>query len=207
MTRVKVCGITRWTDARHAADLGVDALGFVFYAKSPRSIRPDRAREIIQKLPPFVTPVGVFVDAPIQEIQSVIQQCRLTAIQLHGNEPPEFCRQFSVRVIKAFRVKGDELPRHISRFPVDAILLDTFQAGVPGGTGSTFCWDVAQAAKQYARVILAGGLNGENIGMALETVQPYAVDVSSGVEAAPGKKDPRLVAEFIQQVKTFTVSR
>ena len=203
MTRVKVCGITIREDAQRAVDLGVDALGFVFYPPSPRYIPPPAAAEIIQGLPPFVASVGVFVDLPSEEINSIVAGCGLTAIQLHGGETPDFCSQFQVEVIKAFRVRDAKLPDEVSRYRTDAILLDTFREGVPGGTGTPFPWEVALEAKRYNRVILAGGLNSENIWMAIETVRPYAVDVSSGVETAPGKKDPTRLAEFIKKAKAF----
>jgi phosphoribosylanthranilate isomerase len=201
MTRVKVCGITTSDDALLAADLGADALGFIFYPKSPRYIPPPEAAEIIRRLPPFVASVGVFVDCPSQEINSIVEACCLTAVQLHGNETPDFCKQFRVKVIKAFRVKESGLPPEITRYETDAILLDAFVKGMPGGTGKTFSWEVAREAKRHGRVILAGGLNCDNIRKAIEDVRPYAVDVSSGVEKAPGKKDPKRLTEFMTKVK------
>jgi len=181
MTRVKVCGITRLEDALRAADLAADAVGVIFYPKSPRYIPPPEAAEIIRALPPFVASVGVFVDCPSGEIDSIATACSLTAVQLHGNETPEFCDQFRMKVIKAFRVRDARLPSEIDRYRTDAILLDAFVEGSHGGTGKTFSWEVAREAKRFGRVILAGGLNCENIRDAIETVQPYAVDVSSGV--------------------------
>jgi phosphoribosylanthranilate isomerase len=201
MTRVKVCGITTLEDALRAADLGADALGFIFYPKSPRYISPPEAAEIIRGLPPFVASVGVFVDCPTDEIDSIAATCSLTAAQLHGSETPEFCDQFRMKVIKAFRVRDARLPPEIDRYRTDAILLDAFVEGSPGGTGRTFAWEVAREAKRFGRVILAGGLNCENIRDAIETVRPYAVDVSSGVETAPGKKDPVRLAEFLKKAK------
>ncbi len=200
MTRVKVCGIKRQKDARLAVDLGAHALGFIFYPKSPRYIEPEKAAEIIRSLPPFVAAVGVFVDAPLRGIRSVVRTCGLSAVQLHGSEPPEFCSNFSVKVIKGFRVKGGRLPRGISRYAVDALLLDTYKAGVPGGTGELFPWEVARRAGRYGKIILAGGMNPGNVREAIETVRPFAVDLSSGVEAAPGKKDPKLLEAFFRQV-------
>lgn len=202
MTRVKVCGITTEEDAKLAADLGADAVGFVFCPPSPRYIPPPKAAEIIRGLPPFVATVGVFVDSPSLEIDAVLSECGLTAIQLHGREAPDFCSRFPVKVIKAFRVRNGELPPEISRYRVDAILLDAYREGMPGGTGMTFAWEVALDAKRYGRVVLAGGLNCGNVRQAIETARPYAVDVSSGVEAEPGKKDPIKLAEFIRQVKS-----
>lgn len=201
MTRVKVCGITTAEDARLAVDLGADALGFVFYPASPRYIAPPEAAEIIRGCPPFVAPVGVFVDCPYEEIDSIVAQCGLTAVQLHGGEEPDFCARFHVKVIKAFRVRDAQLPPEIPCYRTDAILLDAFREGIPGGTGETFSWEVAREAKRYGRLILAGGLNSGNVRHAIETVRPYAVDVSSGVEKAPGKKDASRLAEFLNEAK------
>jgi phosphoribosylanthranilate isomerase len=201
VTRIKVCGITRWEDAERAAALGVDALGFVFYAQSPRAISPDRAQEIIRRLPPFVMPVGVFFDSPVSQVLSVVEVCRLGAVQLHGSEDPDSCSRFPVKVIKSFRVKGDAFPEEITRYSVDAILLDTFRPGLPGGTGSTFPWEIARRAKAYGRIILAGGLNCTNVRKAIQEVDPFAVDVSSGVESYRGRKDPERMAEFVRKVK------
>jgi phosphoribosylanthranilate isomerase len=203
VTRVKVCGITTSEDALRAVDLGVDALGFVFYPKSPRYITPPEAAEIIRGLPPFVASVGVFVDCPSEQIDAIASACALTAIQLHGSEAPDFCERFRVKVIKAFRVRDSRLPPEITRYRTDAILLDAFLEGVPGGTGMTVSWEVAREAKSYGRVILAGGLNSENVRDAVKAVRPYAVDVSSGVETVPGRKDPRRLAEFVKKAKAF----
>ncbi len=201
MVRVKVCGITREEDALLAAELGADALGFVFHRASPRYITPREAGRIIQSLPPFLATVGVFVDAPLEEVESVIEQSGLSVVQLHGREPPEFCTRLAVKVIKALRVKGNTLPSGIDRYRVDALLLDTYREGLPGGTGTVFPWEVAREAKAYGRLILAGGLHPGNVREAVERVGPYAVDVSSGVEASPGRKDPALLAAFLQRAK------
>ena len=201
MTRVKVCGITNREDARQAVDLGADALGFIFHPASPRYIAPEAAARIIRDLPPFVASVGVFVDASVLRVRSLVRTCLLSAVQFHGEETPDYCGGFPVKVIKAFRVKGTRLPRGLSRFVVDAILLDTFRSGVPGGTGQVFDWDVAKRAKRYGRIILAGGLNPANVRDAVQAVRPFAVDVSSGVEAFPGKKDPKLLEEFFLRVR------
>ena len=143
------------------------------------------------------------MDCPAAEIDSITAACALAAVQLHGSETPDFCERFRVKVIKAFRVRDARLPPGIERYRADAILLDTFHEGIPGGTGTVFSWEVAREAKQYGRVILAGGLNCENIRDAIETVRPYAVDVSSGVEAAPGRKDAKRMTEFVNRVKAF----
>ncbi len=206
MTRVKVCGITNSEDAMRAVDLGTDALGFIFYPKSPRNILPADAAEIIRGLPPFVASVGVFVDAPSKQIEAIVSECGLTAVQLHGSETPDFCGRFRVKTIKAFRVKDARLPPEIDRYRTDAILLDTYREGMAGGTGETFSWDVAVEAKRYGRVILAGGLTCENIRNAIETVRPYAVDVSSGVEIEPGRKDPKKLTQFVTRAKERPLS-
>lgn len=201
MTRVKICGITRPEDAERACAAGADALGFVFYAQSPRAVDPEQVRQIVAGLPPFVVSVGVFVDRPLQEVLDIAKRCRLHAVQLHGQEDPEYCSRIPLKVIKAFRIGGDRLPEEISRYQVDAILLDTYRPGLPGGTGETFSWDLARQAKRFGRIVLAGGLDCDNVAEAIAQVQPYAVDVSSGVEREPGRKDPVLLAEFLRRAK------
>jgi len=208
MTKVKMCGITQWEDAGYAAELGADALGFVFYAKSPRYVQPVLASEIIRKLPPFIATVGVFVDNSVSEIEQIAGECNLSTVQLHGRESPDFCEQIArgpFKVIKAFRVEGSLLPPQITHYQVDAILLDTYQAGLPGGTGKVFSWQVAQEAKAYGKIILAGGLNADNIEKAIETVRPYAVDVSSGIEVRPGVKSRQQMAQFMKKVKGLSL--
>ena len=203
MIRVKICGITRLRDAMAACACGADALGFVFHDRSPRFISPDKASRIIRTLPPFVSSVGVFVDSSLDDILRLVTTCGLTAVQLHGVESPEFCRRIPVKVIKTFRVKSNRLPVGLSSYDVDAILLDTFVQGVPGGTGRPFPWQLARAAAQYGRVILAGGLNAGNVVEAIEAARPYGVDVSSGVEQTPGRKDLRLMKQFINRIKEY----
>jgi phosphoribosylanthranilate isomerase len=202
---VKVCGITRLPDALAAVEWGADALGFVFYPGSPRFIAPPKARDIIRALPPFVAAVGVFVDSPLAEIKTVVEACGLTAVQLHGTESPALCQRIPVSVIKAFRVRGSRLPAGLGCCRADAILLDTFRKAVPGGTGVSFRWEVALEARRYGRIILAGGLNAENVTRAIAAARPYAVDVSSGVEKEPGKKDPVLLKQFLERVKRYRV--
>ncbi len=202
MVRVKICGITNLKDALAAAKAGADALGFIF-APSPRRITPAQARLICRELPPFITRVGVFVDAPIEEVRAVVEYCGLDALQLHGSESPDCCRALGRRVIKAFRV-GDAINRdEVAHFPADAILLDTYIAGQKGGTGCTFDWQLAAGLKLSRPLILAGGLTPENVRQAVATVQPYGVDVSSGVEkdGHPGKKDPEKIRRFIAAAK------
>ncbi len=206
MTRVKVCGITNLEDAWTATEAGADALGFVFVSNTPRYIEPDHAWTIIRQLPPFIITTGLFVDSDSAQIQNVATNCRLDAIQLHGNEPPELCHSLDLRVIKAFRVKGNETLDILPKFQVDAYLLDTYVKGKMGGTGETFDWDLACRAKRYGQIILAGGLNPSNVSTAISQVKPYAVDVSSGVEAEAGRKDPEKVRDFIRAVREADLS-
>jgi phosphoribosylanthranilate isomerase len=199
-TRVKICGITAWDDARLSIDLGVSALGFNFYPSSPRAISPADAWKIIRRLPPFVEAVGVFVNWPPLAVNALARALRLRTVQLHGGESPEevaAVRQ-SHRVIKAVKVgRGFRLASLARYRRADAILLDGFARGLHGGTGRTLDWNLARAARRYGRIILAGGLTPENIAEAIGVAQPYAVDVCSGVEARPGRKDPaRLRALF-----------
>lgn len=194
--KVKICGITNLEDALIAAYLGADALGFVFVKESPRSITPDAARDIISKLPPFIVTTGVFVNSPEEEILSIIKQTRIQCVQLHGNESPAEYSKIKVPVIKAFHVDEHFIVNTIVRYPAAAYLLDTYVKGKAGGTGKTFDWDIAVRAQAYGRIILAGGLTPENIGDAIRKVQPYAIDISSGIESSPGKKDKRKLQEL-----------
>jgi len=202
MIRVKVCGITNAQDAWAAVKLGVDALGFIF-APSPRQVTPEKARSIINTLPPFIQTVGIFVDEDVKPIQEITRFCNLDLIQLHGNEPPEFCHQLMPHVIKAFRLKDETSLLPITHFQghIRAQLLDTYQQGLRGGTGKTFEWHLAvKAGKMDSPVILSGGLRPSNIEKAVSTVKPYAIDVNSGIEAHPGKKDPTLMARLMQTI-------
>ncbi|GFN23456.1 phosphoribosylanthranilate isomerase [Thermanaeromonas sp. C210] len=199
MVRVKICGIKTWEDARSALDAGAHVLGFVF-APSPRRIHPERAREIITRLPPFVTTVGVFVNEPRYSLLEIASFCRLDVLQLHGDEPPEYCRGLFHRLIKAIRVKDIGSLDLIPKYRVDAFLLDAFVPGQAGGTGHTFNWEIARRAKELGSpIILAGGLTPENVAEAIRQVRPYAVDVSSGVETN-GQKDPVKIARFMEAV-------
>jgi len=202
MVKVKICGITNLEDALAAVDYGADALGFVFYKGSPRYISPSDAREIIMQLPPFITTVGVFVDEPTEEIERIMRHASLDIAQLHGHEPPEAC-VLTRRVIKAIRVKELSDLEPLKRYRVSAFLLDTYTPESLGGTGQIFNWDIAVAAKQFGKVILAGGLNPENIEKAIRWVRPYAVDVSSGIEEDKGKKDLRRMRLFIERAKSL----
>lgn len=203
MVKVKICGITNLKDAEAAIAAGADALGFVF-AKSPRNIKPKDAAKIIDKLPPFVNTVAVFADTPAATVEKTVRQCRIDTLQFHGNESPAYCRYFmkAHKVIKAFRIKGKNSLKAIKKYKVDGYLLDAFIEGVKGGTGKTFDLKFAKYAKKsVSPVILSGGLNPENVAGALNSVMPYAVDVSSGVEKIPGKKDHKLIRKFMKAVK------
>ena len=206
-TRVKICGITSREDAQHAVDAGADALGFVFYPKSLRFIEPRRVAGIVEGLPPFVTAVGVFVNETAARVAAMVSESGVQVIQLSGDEPPEICRALSTPVIRALRVGPDFRADEIERWPSAAIHLDTAKAGSYGGTGRTFDWTVAREAARHRRIILAGGLTPENVGEAIRTVGPYAVDTSSGVERSPGKKDPAKVEAFISAAKKTGESR
>jgi phosphoribosylanthranilate isomerase len=203
MVRVKICGITNLVDALLAVDAGADALGFVFHAKSPRWIIPEQAAEIIKALPPFILTVGLFVNAGLDFVNDTAESCCLDRVQLHGDESPAFCAQVVRPVIKAFRIKDMASLEPIVNYRVAGYLLDAYSPQAYGGTGLTFNWDIARAAGQYGTIILAGGLTPENVRQAVEAAGPYAVDISSGVEAAPGRKDPVKVREFIKNAKGF----
>jgi phosphoribosylanthranilate isomerase len=203
MVKVKICGLTNLADAQAAVAAGADAVGFVFHEKSPRHIAVDDVAGIVAQLPPFVTTVGVFVNATVSTILDTARACHLDAIQLHGDESPEFCSLFpSLKVIKAFRVAQEVSLDGIERYATSAWLLDSFRPGQHGGTGSPFHWEWAQAAVRHGRpVILAGGLAPENVAEAVRLVNPFAVDVSSGIESAPGRKDHARMAAFILEAR------
>ena len=193
LTRVKICGITTWDDARLSIDLGASALGFNFYPPSPRAISLADAWSIVRRLPPFVEAVGVFVNWEPQVVDAVARAARLGSVQLHGAESPEEVAELARgrRVTKAVQVKHGFRVASLARYrAADAILLDGFARGLHGGTGRTLDWKLARAASRYGRIILAGGLTAENIAEAIRVAQPFAVDVASGVESRPGRKDP-----------------
>lgn len=195
--RVKICGLTCAADALAAVEAGADALGFMFHARSPRALSPRQVREITRALPPFVARVGVFVDAPAEEIRAAIREAGLDTLQFHGAETPGFCAQFELPVIKAFRVADEAVLAELPAYPVAAHLLDAFVAGAHGGTGTTFNWAIARAAVAAGhRILLAGGLTPENVARAVAEVRPFGVDVSSGVESAPGRKDAAKMRAF-----------
>ena len=197
-TKVKICGITSLEDGLVAVDAGADAVGFIFYDRSPRFLSVEQAAAICARLPPFVVKVGVFVNAPEELVVAAAGQCGLSLLQFHGEEAPEYCIQFGLMSMKAFRVRGPEVLGQLEHYPTDAWLLDAWTPAQLGGTGETFNWDLATEAIKLGRpVFLAGGLTPENVAAAITRVRPYAVDVSSGVEAAPGRKDHAKVRAFI----------
>lgn len=203
MVKIKICGITNHDDAKAAVEFGADALGFVFFKDSPRYISRRDAASITKTLPSFIQAVGVFVDESPDKIEEFISAAGIDLIQLHGDEPPEMCR-FSRRIIKAIRVKSLESLSALDKYReiVSSFLLDTYSPDLLGGTGRLFNWDIAIEAKQFGRVILAGGLTPENISDAIKYVRPYAVDVSSGVELKKGKKDHKKMRLFIERAKS-----
>lgn len=201
MVKVKICGITNPEDAYAAVAAGADALGFVFYEKSPRFINPVRAAEIILRLPPFIQTVGLFVNEDTEKINWTADYCGLDVVQLHGNETPEDCLEVNRRVIKAFRIQNIISIDPLKHYQVSGFLLDAWSPDAYGGTGRTFNWELAEAAKQYGPIVLAGGLLPENIVEAVRMVNPHGVDVSSGVESSLAKKDAGKVREFIKLAK------
>ena len=199
---VKICGITNTDDALAATESGADALGFVFHELSPRYIPLERAAGIAHKLPAHIVKVGVFVDAPEELVLRAIAACGLNLLQFHGLESPDYCLQFGVMSMKAFRIKDAASLQALGKYPTDAWLLDSYVPDRLGGTGEKFNWDLAREARRLGKpIFLAGGLNAENVADAVRQVQPYAVDVSSGVEATEGKKDPGKVRAFINAAK------
>lgn len=199
--KVKICGITNIEDALAAIEYGADVLGFVF-APSPRQVTPEQVISIVAKLPPFVCKVGVFVDSSIEIVQETMSACNLNLCQLHGAESPGFCRSLFPRSIKAFRVKDKSILQLLTQYQTSAYLLDSYDATLKGGTGKCFNWDIAKRASEHGRIILSGGLSPDNVLQAIQSVQPYAVDVSSGVESRPGKKDRAKLSEFISTAKS-----
>ena len=201
--KVKVCGTTSLKDALFAVESGADALGFVFYKKSPRCISQKEVKDIVVQLPPFVETVGVFVNEASDKVNRIAEQCRLTAVQLHGDESPAFCRRIKRRVIKVFRVLDADSFKGISNYDVSGFLLDSYNDESRGGTGKVFDWNLALRAKKQGPIILAGGLNPYNVYTAIHRVKPYGVDVCSGVEKSPGVKDFIKIDEFIKSVRKF----
>lgn len=201
--KVKICGITNLADAQTAVEAGADMLGFIFCESSPRHMTVEKAADIAQQLPPHVAKVGVFVNPPEELVTRAIAGCGLNLLQFHGDEAPEFCTQFGVMSVKAFRVRDAESLHALPNYQTDAWLLDTYSAGQTGGTGMTFNWELAVEANQLGRpIFLAGGLTVENVAEAVRLVRPFAVDVSSGVEASPGIKDHAKVRAFLAAAKS-----
>ena len=201
-TAVKICGLTREEDALAAARLGAHALGFVFYARSPRYVEPVRAAAIVRVLPPFVTSVGLFVNAQAGDVERVLDEVPLDLLQFHGEETPAYCAQFRRPYIKALRVRpGVDLLQYARQYEgARGLLLDAFVEGTHGGTGSGFDWNLIPSGLPLP-VVLSGGLNSGNVTAAIQRVRPCAVDVSSGVESAPGIKDARKMTDFFQGVR------
>ncbi|MBC8001452.1 MAG: phosphoribosylanthranilate isomerase [Opitutaceae bacterium] len=200
---VKICGITNLPDAQMAAEAGADLLGFMFYEGSTRAIPIEAAAKIIKQLPPWVVKVGVFVNPTGEEVRQAVSACSLSMLQFHGEEPPEFCTQFGIMSIKAMSIRDETSIEALPAYHTEAWLLDSYVPGQKGGTGETFNWDLAVKARKLGRpIFLAGGLNPGNVADAVTQVRPYGVDVSSGVESAPGRKDPQKVRDFISAAKS-----
>ncbi|MDR3377386.1 MAG: phosphoribosylanthranilate isomerase [Verrucomicrobiae bacterium] len=204
-TRVKICGITSVAGGQTAAEAGADMIGLMFYERSPRRVTLAQAAEISKALPPFVTRVGVFVNPDEAFVLRAIAECGLGLLQFHGDEPSDFCTQFGLMSVKAFRVRDAASLTALETYQTDAFLLDACSPAGLGGTGEKFNWDLAVTAQKFGKpIFLAGGLTPENVAAAVRQVRPFAVDVSSGVESAPGKKDPAKVRAFITAAKNAT---
>lgn len=201
MTKIKICGITNLNDALLALDLGADALGFIFYRNSKRYISSEDASRIISKLPPFAKTVGVFVNQTVEELKFIKNEIGFDIFQLHGDEGPDYCRALGNTVIKAMRVKDRINQDNVDSFPVNAVLFDAYSSAGFGGTGKSFDWGMLKDITSSKSVILSGGLTPENVAQAIDIVNPYGVDVSTGVEDYPGKKNAAKLKEFIKAVR------
>lgn len=205
MVKVKICGLTNLEDAQWAAKCGADALGFILSEKGPRFLKKDIAASITSQLPPFISRVGVFVDEEIETVKRIANVCKLDYVQLHGDETPDYCGQLrdqiTCRIIKAFRVKGIESLEGVKNYFVDSILFDAWSSEGHGGCGVSFDWKIALDVAKNCPIILAGGLNPENVAEAVRQVHPFAVDVSSGVQSTVRQKDKEKVLQFIQKAK------
>jgi phosphoribosylanthranilate isomerase len=201
--KVKVCGITSYEDAAMVVDQGADALGFNFYPHSPRYLKPEDARSIILRLPPFVTAVGLFVNVTdVNRVSEMAHVAGVQVLQLHGDETPEYCgRLASWPLIKALRIGNDGIPRDLAAYPVQGFLLDARDDALFGGTGRSFDWSLAKDIQRIRPIILAGGLRPDNVKEAIRIAAPYGVDVCSGVESAPGKKDANKLMRFMNEVR------
>ena len=202
-TRIKVCGITGKDDARAAVAAGADGLGFIFVKESPRLVDPDVVRAVTGELPPFVNSIGVFCDEDIEVVEEIINYCHLTLVQLHGSESPEYCKGVSRPVIKSFSVRPETESQELAAYSevASGFLLDTYHKDMAGGTGKVFDWKLVEQIQPPGPVILAGGLNPENVGDAIRLVKPFAVDVNSGVEYQPGRKDTDKLKSFADEVR------
>jgi len=202
-SKVKICGITNIRDALNAVWCGADALGFVFYKKSKRYIMPSRAKEIIDILPPWIIKIGLFVNANISQVRSTVKHCKLDYIQLHGDENRKYLNRLKdYRIIKAVRIKNKGSLKNLDNLECEIILFDNFSESEFGGTGSRFDWNLAKLIKKIKKpYIISGGLTPKNVPLAIKKFKPYAVDVSSGVEKSPGKKQKKLIKEFIKNAK------
>ena len=203
MTKIKICGITNKIDAVNAVGLGVDMLGFVFFKKSKRYVDPMVVEDIANELPPYIAKVGVFVDETKEKVIEIAQNAALDVLQFHGAETPEYCNYFKdkYKVIKAFRIKDKKNLKNVNDYDTDFYLFDTYKEILAGGTGESFDWKILKDFEVLKPVILSGGLNPENISMAIKEVAPYGVDVSTGVEISPGKKDLKLMKSFVEKVR------
>jgi len=205
VTRVKICGVSDPADARRVADLGAWALGMIFWPQSPRACALDTAEAIGAELQRRLELVGVFVNATLDEIAETADRCNLSVVQLHGDEGPAYCREVARRtgakVMKAVRVRDAAQLHDLQRFHTDFHLLDAYSPRTPGGTGETFDWELARRHPRTPPVVLSGGLDPDNVGLAVETARPFAVDVASGTEAAPGRKDPAKLTAFVRAVE------
>jgi len=206
--KIKICGITNQIDGLHAIDSGADALGFVFYKKSPRHVSPKVVKSIVANLPPFVLPVGVFVNEEAQAVRDIMDECGLALAQIHGDETADYCESLGRPVIRGIRLRDRNtfmaMAEYKGRARVRGFVLDAYSETAYGGTGTTANWSLAKEAAQSFSFLLAGGLTSDNVQEAIQKVQPYGVDVSSGVEARPGKKDPAKIQAFIQAVKALS---
>ena len=208
MAKVKICGVTNLEDAMLVTNIGADFVGFNFYPESPRKISEKLCKEIVQKLPPFIVPAGVFVDEEIEALKKTAKKCSLKMIQLHGSESPEYCKQVAaetgIPVMKAFRIENEGTIEAIKPYleAVNYLLLDAYVPGEPGGTGEVFNWDLAVKVKELNKpFFLAGGLTPENVSEAIAKVQPFGVDVASGVERLPRRKDYDKVNKFVRRAR------
>ncbi len=200
---IKICGITNKEDALHAASLNVDMLGFVFYKKSKRYVKPKVVRDIANELTPEISRVGIFVDEKKERVREIAEDASLNMLQFHGDETPAYCASFKddYKIIKAFRLKDRKGLKDINDYDTDFYLLDTYIPDTIGGTGRVFDWKILEDYEFLKPIILSGGLNPKNIKGALKAVAPYAVDVSSGIESSPGKKDFELMKKFVENVR------